>query len=394
VDAELTSTIQEDAVWQSNFQHGSPKHQELGRARGGKFPTISLFSLVLVSCFISLLAVAQQQNDRRILRAIHEVTQLTNIEARNAYPVQLEAVVTYSDPEWGLLFIEDATGAIYVNTHGMSSSFAVGSRVKVEAVTGPGDVGTILVTPHVQIIGAGTLPTPERRTLGELNAQKADSRFVSTQGVLRAGDQPWKRVCFRVYEGDMSALVVVPQAMSQDARRLVGATVRLRGVSGVHIDAKGKITGALIFVNRLEDIEVVGGAARDPNALAVIVNKNNPVNDLSSSDLRRILLGEREYWKGSRKITLLLPTLGTQERVSTLRLVDMDEADYKKHWVEKSSASGTSVVPAAPASGFAVNLVAETEDAIAVVPMADVKGSVKVLRIDGYLPSDAAYPIH
>jgi hypothetical protein len=41
-----------------------------------------------------------------------------------------------------------------------------------------------------------------------------------------------------------------------------------------------------------------------------------------------------------------------------------------------------------------VNLVAETQDAIAVVPLGDVKGTVKILRIDGSLPGNPAYPIH
>jgi hypothetical protein len=43
---------------------------------------------------------------------------------------------------------------------------------------------------------------------------------------------------------------------------------------------------------------------------------------------------------------------------------------------------------------MAVNLVADTDDAIAVVPLGDVKGSVKILRIDGSLPGDVGYPIH
>ena len=148
-------------------------------------------------------------------------------------------------------------------------------------------------------------------------------------------------------------------------------------------------------MNRLEDIEVEGGAAHDPNALAVIVNKDNPIDDLSMGELKRILLGERRYWSGTRKIAILLPTIGTSERVATLRLVAMDEANYKQYWQQKTSAGEIDVAPAvAPASAFAVNLVAESEDAIAVVPLADVKGSVKVLRIDGSLPSDAAYPVH
>jgi ABC-type phosphate transport system substrate-binding protein len=165
----------------------------------------------------------------------------------------------------------------------------------------------------------------------------------------------------------------------------------VRGVSGVHIDSKGKVLGSLIFVNRLEDIEVESGAATNPNTLAVIVNKSNPVNDLSLAELRRILLGERTNWKGTRKIALLLPSVGTPERQTALRLVAMDESSYKSHWTEMPGAD--SGAPVAPASGISVNLVAETEDAIAVVPLGDVKGSVKILRIEGNLPGDAGYPI-
>lgn len=350
-------------------------------------------SLLLLFSILSFLSLARAQNDRRVLRTIREVTELTNIEARNALPVQIEGVVTYSDPEWGLLFIEEGSAAIYVNVHGTNTSYAPGTRVRVEAVTGAGDVDTVLVNPHVEIVGKGDMPVADRRSLADLSAQRADSRFVTTHGVLRAGDQPWKRICFRIYDGDDSALVVVPQVSGPEARRLVGASVRVRGVSAVHIDAKGRVVGALIFVNHLEDIEVEGGAA-NPNALAVIVNKNNPVNDLPISELRRILLGERTSWRGSRKIVLLLPTVGSPERQTALHLLAMDESMYKSHWAEISAGEAGNAAPiAAPATGIAVNLVAETEDGIAVVPLADVKGSVKILRIDGSLPGDPAYPI-
>ena len=352
---------------------------------------IACLALLLCLPLISQVA-AQGQEDRRVLRTIHEVNQLTNIEARNAYSVQLEGTVTYSDPEWGLLFVEDSSGAIYVNVHGMKTSYPTGSRVKIEAVTGPGDVDTVLVNPHIEVVGKAELPTPERRTLSYINAQKADSRFVSTRGVLRACDESWKRVCFRMFDGDVSALIVAPQLSNAESRRLVGATVRVRGVSAVHIDQKGKVVGALIFANRLGDIEVEGGTAPSANTLAVIVNKSNPLNDLSMVELRKILLGERTVWRGSRKIILLLPTVGSPERQTALRLVSMDESNYKQHWLDKAGEG--SVAPAASASGFAVNLVADTEDAIAVVPLADVKGSVKLLRINGVSPGDSGYPIH
>jgi len=352
-------------------------------------PNTSILVFLLLITF-----VAAKAQDRRVLRTIREVNQLSNIEARNAYSVQLEGTVTYSDPEWGLLFVEDTSGAIYVNVHGMKTSYPVGSRVKIEAVTAPGDVDTVLVNPKIEVVGKAELPTPERRTLSYINAQKADSRFVSARGVLRACDESWKRICYRMFDGDVSALIVVPQLSSAESRRLVGATVRVRGVSAVHIDQKGKVVGALIFANRLEDIEVEGGAATNPNTLAVIVNKGNPLNDLSMAELRKILLGERTVWNGSRKIILLLPTVGSVERQTALRLVAMDESNYKQYWQEKASGGDGTVAPTASASGFAVNVVAETNDAIAVVPLADVKGSVKILRVDGSVPGDPAYPIH
>jgi hypothetical protein len=112
------------------------------------------------------------------------------------------------------------------------------------------------------------------------------------------------------------------------------------------------------------------------------------------SELQKILLGERTYWKGSRKIILLLPTVGSPERQTALRLISMDESNYRQYWQDKASGNAGSVAPTASASGFAVNVVADTEDAIAVVPLADVKGSVKLLRIDGASPGDASYPIH
>jgi hypothetical protein len=388
LDAGFAFTLEETVLQLIRIN----QYQEQEKVGSWMRTKISCISLLAFFSLLSLSGTGQAQNDRRVLRTIREVNQLTNIEARNAYPVQLEGTVTYSDPEWGLLFVEDATGAIYVNVHGMTTSYVPGSRVRIEALTGPGDVDTVLVNPRLEVVGKAELPNPERRGLVDLAAQKADSRFVVTHGMLRAGDQPWKRVCFRIFDGDTSALVVVPQMSGPEARRLVGASVRVRGVSGVHIDAKGKVVGALIFVNRLEDIEVDGGLKGSPNTLAVIVNKSNPVNDLPLAELRRILLGEKTSWKGTKKIALLLPTVGSPERQTTLRLVAMDESSYKNHWTEMSGGDAGPV--AAPASAMAVNLVAETEDAIAVVPLGDVKGSVKILRIDGSLPGDAGYPIH
>lgn len=357
--------------------------------------SVRSFVLCALLCSVISLRGVAQAPTHATLRTVREVRELSNVEARNAYPVQLEGIATYSDPEWGLLFLADATGAIYINTHGMNASFPPGSRLRVDAVTGPGDVGTVLAQPNIHVLGQGQLPEPERRSIADLDALKADSHFIETRGVLWACDQSWKRICFRIADGKVSALVVVPTRNTAAAQKLVGATVRVHGVSGIHLDPNGKPLSALVFVNRLEDIEVEGGASQNLNSLAVIVNKDNPVANLSTAELREILLGKREHWKNSQKIIVLLPNGGSPEREVALRMVDMNEASYKQYWLERTNAGGGAGAPASvPSSGIALSLVAETRGAISVVPLADVRDSVKVVKIDGHLPSDAAYPMH
>jgi PAS domain S-box-containing protein len=200
------------------------------------------------------------------MRSVREIGQLDNSDAKHAYPVQLEGVVTYADPEWGLLFLEDSTGGIYIDVHGMKVSLPAGTRLRVDAVTGPGDIAPVLVAPKIRALGQRDLPRPQVRTVAELDTGVADSRWVSTRGVLRPGNQNWNRIHFRIFDGKAWAMVVIPHDDSPAARRLVGAVVRVRGVSGVRLDPNGKRLGAQIFVTRLEDIEVEEASLENPFA--------------------------------------------------------------------------------------------------------------------------------
>lgn len=203
---------------------------------------------------------------QRTMRSVREIGQLDNSDAKHAYPVQLEGVVTYADPEWGLLFLEDSTGGIYIDVHGMKVSLPAGTRLRVDAVTGPGDIAPVLVAPKIRALGQRDLPRPQVRTVAELDTGVADSRWVSTRGVLRPGNQNWNRIHFRIFDGKAWAMVVIPHDDSPAARRLVGAVVRVRGVSGVRLDPNGKRLGAQIFVTRLEDIEVEEASLENPFA--------------------------------------------------------------------------------------------------------------------------------
>ncbi|MFY9854458.1 MAG: hypothetical protein WAK26_11345, partial [Terracidiphilus sp.] len=188
---------------------------------------------------------------------MQEVFLLSKTEAANAYPIELEAVITYSDPEWGLLFIQDQTGTTFIDVHGSSAKYPTGTRIRVDGISTAGNNGTAIAQARIFVLGRGVLPNPEQRSIAELDAGAAESHRVVTEGVLHPCYNDWSRVCFRVFDGEKLVWLVVPQPDSPAAQSLIGATVKAKGVVGQHInDATKKREGAQLFVESLEDIQV------------------------------------------------------------------------------------------------------------------------------------------
>src|ERR1022692_4950504 len=50
-----------------------------------------------------------------VLTQVSQIRQLTRQQAARGYPVRIRAVVTYSDPAHGDLFVQDSTAGIWVN---------------------------------------------------------------------------------------------------------------------------------------------------------------------------------------------------------------------------------------------------------------------------------------
>src|ERR1700756_2403557 len=57
------------------------------------------------------------------------------------------------------------------------------------------------------------------------------------------------------------------------------------------------------------------------NDLAIIVNKSNPIQNLSLAELREYFLGERTHWSTQQKIRVAMRESGAPERQAVLRLI-------------------------------------------------------------------------
>ena len=130
--------------------------------------------------------------------------------------------------------------------------------------------------------------------------------------------------------------------------------------------------------------------------LVIVVNRSNPVSDLSSDELRRIFLGNRSHWPNGRRITLVMREPGELERKTVLHDVcGMNEDQFKNHFVHGLFTGEILVSPKILASPVGVRkFVFNVPGAIGYLRVGDIDDSVKVVRIDELLPDDKGYKLH
>lgn len=132
----------------------------------------------------------------------------------------------------------------------------------------------------------------------------------------------------------------------------------------------------------------------DPRqALAIIVNRSNPVENLSFAELRKIFLGERSRWPNGHRVVVTMMESGNLEREIVLRQIyHMTESAYQDHFLRGAYTGEIPVLPKALASPAILRkFVFNTPGAIGYLRASDINESVKVVSIDGRLPDALEY---
>jgi len=133
-----------------------------------------------------------------------------------------------------------------------------------------------------------------------------------------------------------------------------------------------------------------------PNGdIAIVVRPDVPVNNLTFAELRKLLLGDRQFWTSNLRVTLLVRAPGAREREVVLKTIyQMSEAQFRQYWIAKvfraEAASGPRVVYS---NEVAVELASAIPGAVAFIEAAQVPKGLKVLKINGKLPGEKDYPL-
>ncbi len=153
-----------------------------------------------------------------------------------------------------------------------------------------------------------------------------------------------------------------------------------------------------IIWKRAMVVAVIGMASMAAQAadIAIVVRPDVPVDNLSFAELRRLFLGDRQFWTSNVRVTLLVRAPGAHERDVVLKSIyQMSEAQFRQYWIAKvfraEAASGPRIVYS---NEMAVDLVGGTPGAVAFVDASQVPKGLKVLKINGLLPGAKEYPLH
>jgi len=89
--------------------------------------------------------------------------------------------------------------------------------------------------------------------------------------------------------------------------------------------------------------------------LAVVVNKSNPIDNVTKAQLKHMILGEQGKWAGDKKVIVVLRTPGQPERDGALKSVcAMSEDDFNQHVMHASFGGDAGEAPHAVGSAAAV----------------------------------------
>ena len=135
--------------------------------------------------------------------------------------------------------------------------------------------------------------------------------------------------------------------------------------------------------------------ARASEDMAIIVHPTTPVEQLGFAEVRRIFLGERQYWNAGLPVVLIVRAPIARERQVVLnKIYGMTESQFKQYWITRIFRDETTSTPKVVYSNQTINeLVSAIPGAISLVRADDIMPGVKVLRIDGALPGEGSYPL-
>jgi ABC-type phosphate transport system substrate-binding protein len=123
--------------------------------------------------------------------------------------------------------------------------------------------------------------------------------------------------------------------------------------------------------------------------MAVVVNKDNAVDNVTSAHLAKLLRAEIKKWPDGKNVVLVLHKESEGETETLERLNKMSDAEWKAFLVAHKDS-----IQFVDSDAEVLKLVQAEPGAIGLIDVRSIDNSINVVHVDGKLPMEFGYLPH
>lgn len=251
-----------------------------------KLRHIPVFVFILLSVYIARAAES--------LDSIFSVRALAPEKAALHLPAVIEAVVTFYNPVKNNCLVSDGKDGIFVtllDDPATRPKMAVGTRLRFEGITQPGDFLPSIKARQVTWLDDGSLPEPRHISGSELFLPSLDCQWVEISAIIIGNSNSTGRTPNITLVAEVSGwtfLVRFPDDWKegQRAAALMQRPVKIRGVVGSLCNGQRQLTSRYLFVNSIEQIIPTETAISDHEPPLRAINELLRSDSTSQSNVR------------------------------------------------------------------------------------------------------------
>jgi len=212
---------------------------------------------LLLACILLLpVGCRRRSDDSATLDRVEEARLAAADPDNYGRAVRIRGVVTYCDPEWRLLFLQDQSGGLFIDLDQDVADLSAGRLIEVSGKLAPSNRG--IESPHFRVLGPSPMPTPQLLLHPSDPSQVRLSEWVQIQGQVRAASMENQRLTLTVVDGADRTRVRILTPRQIPPINFVGADVQVTGVSAAALDEKKKTTDIQLFVSSLDQVNFRG----------------------------------------------------------------------------------------------------------------------------------------
>jgi signal transduction histidine kinase/CheY-like chemotaxis protein len=224
-----------------------------------------------------------------VLTNIAEIWGVPRAQANKEYRIKTEAVIYFTDPEWGNASGECLGTPIWLPIFDSPIPLKAGERVAIDGVIVPSRERFVWNKTRIEVLEERVpLKAEPVSDLGR-NPQTLSGRLVSVEGLVDSELDEATHCTINFLSGNIAAKVyVVKGADHSPVQFKPGDFIRIKCVYSAQFDRDGKLDELSLWVGTPANIEVIGTLATDKHFDAPVLFSKDILTDVSPDNLVRV----------------------------------------------------------------------------------------------------------